>query len=448
MSSHSLLAISPLDGRYSKQIQGLTPYFSECALIQYRVRVEVEYLIRFANLDVKNCPPLPAEAVMKLRSWVKDFNLKDAQVVKEIEKTTNHDVKAVEYAIKQKLAEFGLDAWKEFVHFGLTSQDINNTAIPLSLKENEVVIIRPEIVKIQNWLLENGKNWVGIPMLARTHGQPATPTRFGKEMLVFAERIGRQLELLDQIPFMAKFGGATGGFNAHHVAYPDIDWVQFGNDFVESLNLKRSQYTTQIEHYDCLAAYFDGLSRINTILIDFCRDMWQYISLEYLKQKIKPGEIGSSAMPHKVNPIDFENAEGNLGMANALFSHFSQKLPVSRLQRDLSDSTVLRNIGVPVGHMLVAFQSVLKGLAKVEINESAFALDLKAHPEVIAEAIQTILRRENFPEPYEALKKLSRVGGSLDMNTIREFIHGLPVKDEVKAELLKITPENYIGILP
>mgnify|MGYP001298333664 FL=1 len=448
MSSHSLLAISPLDGRYSKQIQGLTPYFSECALIQYRVRVEVEYLIRFANLDVKNCPPLPAEAVMKLRSWVKDFNLKDAQVVKEIEKTTNHDVKAVEYAIKQKLAEFGLDAWKEFVHFGLTSQDINNTAIPLSLKENEMVIIRPEIVKIQNWLLENGKNWVGIPMLARTHGQPATPTRFGKEMLVFAERIGRQLELLDQIPFMAKFGGATGGFNAHHVAYPEIDWVQFGNDFVESLNLKRSQYTTQIEHYDCLAAYFDGLSRINTILIDFCRDMWQYISLEYLKQKIKPGEIGSSAMPHKVNPIDFENAEGNLGMANALFSHFSQKLPVSRLQRDLSDSTVLRNIGVPVGHMLVAFQSVLKGLAKVEINESAFALDLKAHPEVIAEAIQTILRRENFPEPYEALKKLSRVGGSLDMNTIREFIHGLPVKDEVKAELLKITPENYIGILP
>jgi len=448
MSSHSLLAISPLDGRYSKQIQGLTPFFSEFALIQYRVRVEVEYLIRFAALDVKNCPPLPSEAVAKLRSWVKEFSLNDAHAVKEIEKTINHDVKAVEYAIKDKLSEFGLDAWKEFVHFGLTSQDINNTAIPLSMKENEIQIIRPEIVNILSWLRENGKSWIEIPMLARTHGQPATPTRFGKEMLVFAERIGRQLELLDQIPFMAKFGGATGGFNAHHVAYPEINWIHFGNEFIESLDLKRSQYTTQIEHYDCLAAYFDGLSRINTILIDFCRDMWQYISLNYLRQKIKAGEIGSSAMPHKVNPIDFENAEGNLGMANALFSHFSQKLPVSRLQRDLSDSTVLRNIGVPVGHMLVAFQSVLKGLGKVEINEKAFVEDLHKHPEVIAEAIQTILRRENFPEPYEALKKLSRVGGALDMKTIRDFIHSLPVGDEIKSELLQITPENYIGILP
>ncbi len=448
MYSHSLLAISPLDGRYSKQIQGLTPFFSEFALIQYRVRVEVEYLIQFAALDVKNCPPLPSDAVQKLRSWVQEFSLKDAQSVKEIERTTNHDVKAVEYAIKHKLTEMGLDVWKEFVHFGLTSQDINNTAIPLCIKENEIEIIRPELVKIQNWLQENGTNWINIPMLARTHGQPATPTRFGKELLVFAERIGRQLELLDQIPFMAKFGGATGGFNAHHVAYPEINWVKFGNDFIKSLNLNRSQYTTQIEHYDCLAAYFDAHSRINTILIDFCRDMWQYVSMEYLKQKVKPGEIGSSAMPHKVNPIDFENAEGNLGMANALFAHFSQKLPVSRLQRDLSDSTVLRNIGVPVGHMLVAFQSVLKGLGKIEINERAFAEDLQKHPEVIAEAIQTILRRENFPEPYEALKKLSRVGESLDMKTIRDFIRTLPVGEEIKAELLQITPENYIGLLP
>jgi adenylosuccinate lyase len=391
---------------------------------------------------------LPSDAVQKLRSWVQEFSLKDAQSVKEIERTTNHDVKAVEYAIKHKLTEMGLDVWKEFVHFGLTSQDINNTAIPLCIKENEIEIIRPELVKIQNWLQENGTNWIDIPMLARTHGQPATPTRFGKELLVFAERIGRQLELLDQIPFMAKFGGATGGFNAHHVAYPEINWVKFGNDFIKSLNLSRSQYTTQIEHYDCLAAYFDAHSRINTILIDFCRDMWQYVSMEYLKQKVKPGEIGSSAMPHKVNPIDFENAEGNLGMANALFAHFSQKLPVSRLQRDLSDSTVLRNIGVPVGHMLVAFQSVLKGLGKIEINERAFAEDLQKHPEVIAEAIQTILRRENFPEPYEALKKLSRVGESLDMKTIRDFIRTLPVGEEIKAELLQITPENYIGLLP
>jgi adenylosuccinate lyase len=448
MPSSSLLAVSPLDGRYASRIQNLVPYFSEFGLIRYRVHVEIEYLIRLSSLNLKNCPPLPESAVSVLRDWVKDFTPADAEVVKGIEKKINHDVKAVEYWIKEKLEGQGLENWKEFVHFGLTSQDINNTAIPLSIRENYERVIRPDLIGIMEVLLDLGNKWLDVPMLARTHGQPATPTRFGKEILVFAERIERQILLLDQVPFMAKFGGATGGFNAHHVAYPETDWVGFGNFFIASLGLERAQFTTQIEHYDCLAAFFDGLARLNTILIDFSRDVWQYISLEYLKQKINAGEVGSSAMPHKVNPIDFENAEGNFGIANALFSHFSAKLPVSRLQRDLSDSTVLRNIGVPLGHCLVAYNSLQRGLAKVELNEAALLKDLDLHPEVVSEAIQTVLRREGFPEPYEALKKLSRVAGQMRMEDIHEFINHLEIDPEVKAELLKISPRNYIGIHP
>jgi len=448
MTSQSLLAVSPLDGRYAAHIRSLIPFFSEYALIRYRIHVEIEYLIQLSELGLKNCPPISLEKSLVLRSWVKSFDIEEAEKVKAIEKTINHDVKAVEYFIKEKLVSEGMNDWLEFVHFGLTSQDINNTAIPLTLKENYDQVIRPAIQEILNWLNENGKNWSAVPMLARTHGQPATPTRFGKEILVFAERIERQLTLLDQVPFMAKFGGATGGFNAHHVAYPDTDWVSFGNSFVSNLGLERSKFTTQIEHYDCMAAFFDGLSRINTILIDFCRDIWQYISLEYLKQKINPGEVGSSAMPHKVNPIDFENGEGNLGIANAILGHFSVKLPISRLQRDLSDSTVLRNIGVPIGHCLVAFQSIGKGLKKIELNQRALLQDLEKHPEVISEAIQTILRREKYPQPYEALKKLSRVDGSLTLSDIHSFIHSLEIDHEVKEELLRISPQNYIGILP
>jgi adenylosuccinate lyase len=448
MSAHSLLALSPLDGRYSTHIQTLIPYFSEYALIKYRIRVEVEYLIAFSDLDLKNCPPLPEGMAEKLRKWVDLFDVGQAERVKIIEKQINHDVKSVEYFVKQKLEEEGLNEWLEFVHFGLTSQDINNTAIPLSIKESFHLVILPRITSLISKIMSNGDDWKDIPMLARTHGQPATPVRFGKEFFVFAERLEKQIELINQIPFMAKFGGATGGFNAHHVAYPLVNWVQFGNNFVSSLGLQRSQYTTQIEHYDCLAAFMDGICRINTILIDFCRDIWQYISLDYLKQKVNPSEVGSSAMPHKVNPIDFENAEGNLGVANALFHHFSAKLPISRLQRDLSDSTVLRNIGVPFGHCLVAYQSIEKGLGKIEVNESFIRKDLMAHNEVVSEAIQTILRREAFPMPYEALKGLSRTGGTLSRADLDRFIDNLQVSDQVKLELKQVQPDNYIGILP
>ena len=448
MSEQSLSAISPLDGRYSTHIQSLIPYFSEFALIKYRIHIEVEYLIALTELNLKNCPNLPAGSHVMLRKWVENFDLEQAASVKRIEKQINHDVKSVEYFVKQKLENEGLTPWTEFVHFGLTSQDINNTAIPLLLKESTENVLLPRILELVATIKEYGKSWLNIPMLARTHGQPATPTRFGKELLVFSERIEKQLQLLHQVPYSAKFGGATGGFNAHLVAYSEIDWIAFGNAFVNGLGLERSQFTTQIEHYDNLAAYMDGLSRINTILIDFCRDIWQYISMDYLKQKINEGEVGSSAMPHKVNPIDFENAEGNLGIANALMHHFSSKLPISRLQRDLSDSTVLRNIGVPIGHCLVAYQSLSKGLKKIEINKDWISQDLNAHIEVISEAIQTVLRRELYPQPYEALKKLSRTGQKLTMDDFRKFIHELDISDNIKAELLEITPDNYIGVVP
>jgi adenylosuccinate lyase len=448
MNPNPLLAISPLDGRYSAQVRSLIPFFSEYALIRYRIVVEVEYLIAFARLDLKNCPPLPDSAEDQLRHWARHLDMADAEKVKQIERTINHDVKAVEYRIKEKLEDMGLSAWKEFVHFGLTSQDINNTAIPLSLMENYQEVVRPALEEIREALEMLGEKWKDLAMLSRTHGQPASPTRFGKEMLVFEERLRNQISSLDRLSFGAKFGGATGGFNAHHVAYPDTNWVAFGNAFVKSLGLERQQFTTQIEHYDGLAAFFDGLSRTNTLLIDFCRDIWQYISMDYLKQKIKAGEVGSSAMPHKVNPIDFENGEGNLGMANALFHHFSSKLPISRLQRDLSDSTVLRNIGVPIGHSLVAYQSIGKGMAKIEVNEAAISEDLGLHPEVLTEAIQTVLRREGYPQPYEALKNLSRKGSRMKMEDLFEFIQTLAVSKEVKEELLEIRPENYIGLLP
>jgi adenylosuccinate lyase len=448
MAPSSLLAVSPLDGRYARHIQALIPYFSEFALIRYRVLVEIEYLISLADLNLKNCPALPEKAKSDLRNWVKGLDETEAQKVKEIESQINHDVKAVEYLVKEKLEKEGLSAWKEFVHFGLTSQDINNTAIPLLLRESSEAVLLPIIKDLIQTITDFGKKWLDVPMLARTHGQAATPTRFGKEFLVFSERLERQVELLNQVPFMAKFGGATGGFNAHLAAYPQTDWVTFGNQFVKSLGLERAQMTTQIEHYDCLAAYMDGLSRINTIFINFCRDVWQYISMEYLRQKVKAGEVGSSAMPHKVNPIDFENAEGNLGMANAILHHFSSKLPISRLQRDLSDSTVLRNIGVPIGHCMVAYQSIKKGLGKIEIHETALLEDLRLHPEVISEAIQTILRREGFPRPYEALKSLSRTGDRLKLEDIHLFIGNLDISPEVKEELLKLKPETYLGNRP
>ncbi len=448
MSPSSLLALSPLDGRYARHIQALIPYFSEFALIRFRVEVEVEYLIALSDLNLKNCPPLPRNAREMLKNWAQNFNETEALKVKKTEEQINHDVKAVEYLVKEKLETSGLEAWKEFVHFGLTSQDINNTAIPLSLKKCHEEVIKTAIEELISAIRQKGNGWKEVPMLARTHGQPATPTRFGKELLVFAERLDRQMELIGQIPFMAKFGGATGGFNAHTVAYPQTDWIAFANDFAKNLGLERSQFTTQIEHYDCLAAYWDALSRINTILIDFCRDIWQYISMDYLSQKIKSGEVGSSAMPHKVNPIDFENAEGNLGIANAIFRHFSEKLPISRLQRDLSDSTVLRNIGVPAGHCLVAYQSILKGLEKIAINTKALEEDLRNHPEILAEAIQTILRREGYPNPYEMLKNLSRTGQKPTLEDFRQFILQLEVAPEIKEELLRLRPENYLGMIP
>lgn len=443
MELQALTAISPLDGRYRKQLEELAPYFSEYALIRYRVLVEVEY---FIALSAQGIFPLAADLHAPLRKIYQEFTLENAQTIKDTEKITNHDVKAVEYFLKDQMKALGLADRLEWVHFGLTSQDINNTAIPLLWKDALRLSYMPGVVHLLQSLQQLADGWMNIPMLARTHGQPASPTILGKEIAVFLERLHGQMKQLMAIPYAAKFGGATGNFNAHHVAFPSTDWVAFGNQFVNDvLGLKRMQFTTQIEHYDNLGAQFDALKRINTILLDFCKDIWQYISMDYFKQKIKANEVGSSAMPHKVNPIDFENAEGNLGIANALYEHLSAKLPISRLQRDLTDSTVLRNIGVPLGHSLLALKSIEKGLGKLILNEAKIEADLENNWAVVAEAIQTVLRRENYPQPYEALKALTR-GGVINADTIQNFIQTLEVSEDVKAELLAINPGNYTGI--
>ena len=448
MDLNLLTAISPVDGRYRGKTEPLVEYFSEYALIRYRVRVEIEYFITLCELPLPQLASFPTELFGRLRQIYKDFTTDDAQRVKDIEKVTNHDVKAVEYFIKEQFdAIGGLDSYKEFIHFGLTSQDINNTSVPLSIKDALNEVYYPQIEELISQLNQYAKEWAQVPMLAKTHGQPASPTRLGKEVQVFVYRLRRQLEMLKACPITAKFGGATGNFNAHNVAYPAYDWRAFGNKFVaEKLGLEREEYTTQISNYDCLGAMFDAMKRINTILIDLDRDFWQYVSMEYFRQKVKAGEVGSSAMPHKVNPIDFENSEGNLGVANAILSHLSQKLPISRLQRDLTDSTVLRNVGVPMGHMVISIQSTLKGLGKLLLNEEALRRDLDNCWAVVAEAIQTILRREAYPSPYEALKALTRTGKPIDEPTIKDFIEGLDVSEAVKAELRAITPYNYIGI--
>ncbi|KGO85468.1 adenylosuccinate lyase [Flavobacterium rivuli WB 3.3-2 = DSM 21788] len=444
-----LNAISPIDGRYRNKTAPLALYFSEEALIKYRVLVEIEYFIALCELPLPQLTGVSINNYEPLRDIYRNFSTDDALQIKEIEKTTNHDVKAVEYFIKTAFDNLGLDAFKEFIHFGLTSQDINNTAIPLSTKDAFEKVYMPSLISVISKLKELSTDWMDIPMLARTHGQPASPTRLGKEIAVFVERLEEQLRYLNNVPFAAKFGGATGNFNAHFVAYPKNDWRQFGNDFVEgTLGLKHSFPTTQIEHYDHFAAFFDVLKRINTILIDLDRDIWTYVSMDYFKQKIKAGEIGSSAMPHKVNPIDFENSEGNLGIANALFEHLSAKLPISRLQRDLTDSTVLRNVGVPIGHTIIAFEATLKGLNKLLLNEPKFAEDLEKNWAVVAEAIQTILRREAYPNPYEALKDLTRTNTVINKESMHAFISGLNVTDDVRNELLQITPANYLGIMP
>ena len=441
----SLTAISPIDGRYSKQVEGLQEYFSEYALIKYRVIVEIEYLLLLAD---RKFLKLSAATKKHLRSLKENFSIENAEAVKEIEKTTNHDVKAVEYFLKSELDKTDSQDAKEWIHFGLTSQDINNTAIPLLWKHSLEFELLPAYLNLQNHLHELATAWKDIPMLAKTHGQPASPTRLGKEIMVFVERLNNQVKLFSYIPVAAKFGGATGNFNAHHVAYPKTDWIRLGNYFVEEvLGLQRMQFTTQIEHYDSLAAHFDCIKRINTILLDLCRDIWTYISMEYFKQKTKAGEVGSSAMPHKVNPIDFENAEGNLGIANSMLEHLSAKLPVSRLQRDLTDSTVLRNIGVPVAHTLIALRSIEKGLGKLVLNEKALKEDLDNNWAVVAEAIQTILRREKYPNPYEALKDLTRGKEGITKQSLHQFIAGLKVPAVIKAELKKITPHNYTGIV-
>ena len=440
---NSLLAISPIDGRYHNQLSDLSVYFSEHALIFYRVYVEIEYFIALSEQDMF---VLTAKQIKEVRNIVTDFSLEDSVKIKEIEKVTNHDVKAVEYFIKEKLTELKLDKQKEWVHFGLTSQDINNTAIPLLWKDALQNDYNEKINEIVSLLKSFAKDWTKIPMLAKTHGQSASPTRLGKEMMVFVERLENQMTLLKMIPFAAKFGGATGNMNAHNVAFPKTDWKKFANNFVDkTLGLKRMQYTTQIEHYDNLAAHFDTLKRINTILIDFSRDVWQYISMDYFKQKVNKNEVGSSAMPHKVNPIDFENAEGNLGMANALFEHLSAKLPISRLQRDLTDSTVLRNIGTPYAHTILATKSLLKGMHKLIVNQEKINDDLENNWAVIAEAIQTILRRENYPNPYEALKELTRGASKINKESMHTFVDSLNIKPEIKKELKKITPQNYVG---
>ncbi len=441
-----LSAISPVDGRYRKQVHHLDEYFSEYGLIKYRVLVEIEYFFFLAD---KKFFRLPAKARLQLKKVLDDFSIADAQQIKQVESITNHDVKAVEYFLKEQLDKAGIPELKEWIHFGLTSQDINNTSIPLSWKHCMEHEYLPSIMNLQNNLFQLASQWKNIPLLARTHGQPASPTRLGKEIMVFVERLNNQVELFASVPYAAKFGGATGNFNAHHVAFPKKNWITLGNEFVEQvLGLQRMQYTSQIEHYDNLAAHFDAMKRINSILIDLCRDCWTYISMDYFKQKTKKGEVGSSAMPHKVNPIDFENAEGNFGVANALLEHLSAKLPISRLQRDLTDSTVLRNIGVPVAHIVIALKSLEKGLGKLVLNESKLKEDLENNWAVVAEAIQTILRRENYPNPYEALKDLTRGNHRIDKKAIHDFINTLKISAALKKELRAISPSNYVGVNP
>ncbi|WP_205501958.1 adenylosuccinate lyase [Rufibacter psychrotolerans] len=447
MNLSALTAISPVDGRYRSQVAPLAEYFSEFALIRYRLLVEVEYFIALCELPLPQLEGMDTSLFTAMREIYERFSPEDAEQIKATEKITNHDVKAVEYFLKEKLELLGLGEQKEFVHFGLTSQDINNTAIPMSLQLAIQEQYLPALFHLRDTLAALAVEWKEVAMLAHTHGQPASPTRLGKEIQVFVERLEQQLTLLEQVPYAGKFGGATGNFNAHFVAYPSINWVEFGNKFLlEKLNLQRSQVTTQIEHYDHLAALFDGIKRINTILIDFARDVWQYISMGYFKQKIKEGEIGSSAMPHKVNPIDFENAEGNLGMANAIFAYLAEKLPVSRLQRDLTDSTVLRNVGVPVSHTLLALNSLQKGIGKLQLNQEAIHADLEENWAVVAEAIQTVLRREGYPAPYEALKGLTRTNEKITEESIKSFIDTLEVSEQLKAELKAISPFNYTGM--
>lgn len=447
MELNQLTAISPIDGRYRKQVENLAPYFSEFGLIKYRVRIEIEYFISLCEIPLPQLENINKSLFASLREIYTDFSEADALWIKEKERETNHDVKAVEYFIKYKLEKFGIEQYLEFIHFGLTSQDINNTAIPLSLMEAMNDILIPKINEIIARIAELAVEWKDIPMLARTHGQPASPTRLGKEFQVFVERMERQLDLLKTIPHSAKFGGATGNFNAHTVAYPEISWVDFGNKFVKSMGLVRSKYTTQIEHYDNMAALMDNLKRLNNIVLDLDRDVWTYVSMGYFKQKIKAGEVGSSAMPHKVNPIDFENSEGNVGIANALYEFLAAKLPVSRLQRDLTDSTVLRNLGVPIAHQIIALTALLRGLNKLELNREAINNDLDDNWAVVSEAIQTILRREGYPQPYEALKALTRKNDKITEKTIAEFIDNLDVSDKIKYELKRITPFNYVGVL-
>ena len=445
MDTHSLMAVSPIDGRYASKTEPLKSYFSEFALIRYRIRVEIEYFIALCEIPLPQLADIDKSKYQAMRDIYLNLTPEQAMEVKEIEKTTNHDVKAVEYFIKRHFYELGLDKWSEFVHFGLTSQDINNTSQPMMLKEAMENVYMPALEEVLGIISGMAEEWKDVPMLAKTHGQPASPTRLGKEFKVYQVRLEEQLRQFALLTYPAKFGGATGNMNAHKVAYPHIDWIAFGNDFVSSLGLKRSFPTTQIEHYDNLAAIFDCLRRINTILTDLCRDIWTYISMEYFKQKVNKNEVGSSAMPHKVNPIDFENAEGNFGMADAVFTFLSMKLPISRLQRDLTDSTVLRNVGVPVAHGLIAFASLKKGLGKLILNEDALQADLHRNWAVVAEAIQTILRREGYPNPYETLKALTRTGSVIDENTIKTFIDGLQVSDSVKEELYQITPWSYTG---
>ena len=442
----SLNAITPIDGRYRRQVEELSSYFSEAALIRYRVKVEVEYFIALCQLPLPQLKDTDPDSFEAMRNIYRNFSTEDAKEVKEIEKTTNHDVKAVEYFLKRHFEALGLDKHKEFIHFGLTSQDINNTSVPLSLKDCHTNSLLPKLQEVLAIIDDKAEQWKKIPMLAHTHGQPASPTLLGKEMKVFAYRLQEQLKYFENIPFAAKFGGATGNFNAHNIAFPQYNWVEFANKFCSSLGLKRSLFTTQIENYDNLAAYFDNLRRLNIILIDFCRDMWQYISMEYFKQKIKEGEVGSSAMPHKVNPIDFENAEGNLGMANAVLTHLSMKMPISRLQRDLTDSTVSRNIGVPIAHTLIALNSIIKGMNKIILNNAALEQDLENNWAVVAEALQTILRSLDYPNPYETLKALTRTNSKITKETISQFIDTLNVDEKTKQRMKAITPSSYVGV--
>lgn len=446
MDLSHLTAVSSIDGRYGSKTASLRTYFSEFALIKYRVKVEVEYFIALCELPLPQLTKVDHAIFTELRKLVADFSTEDALLIKETEKVTNHDVKAVEYFLKEKFESLGLSEFQEFIHFGLTSQDINNTAIPLMIRDGWKDVLLPSLLQVMADITKRINEWQDIPMLAKTHGQPASPTRLGKEFQVFVTRLENQLVLFDQVPYAAKFGGATGNLNAHYIAYPEINWTEFATDFVQDyLGLRRSYPTTQIEHYDHLAAQFDAMKRLNTILLDFSKDVWQYVAMNYFKQKIKQGEIGSSAMPHKVNPIDFENAEGNLGVANALLEYLAGKLPISRLQRDLTDSTVLRVIGVPLAHMVIAYQSLNKGIGKLELNLVAINNDLDDNWAVVAEAIQTILRREGYPKPYEALKALTRTNSTITSDSIKSFIHGLEVSDKIKQELLVITPFTYTG---